>query len=200
MADIIVSFPKPCEEPWDGMTAQGCDRICASCDRIVHDLTRYSIEEVEAMARRDPYICVRAAIGSDGRVALKSGGRVARRMLLAVGAIGALAASEPLAAKEKAGAISGTVGVPMTATSVSATSSTGKRYHAKFKSFGNYRFNRLPAGVYRLTLTDECGSDWSIDNVTVAPGVETTVAETIDPNTCEPAIIIGMLKIENDNG
>lgn len=198
MPDLRVSFPKPCDEPWEAMAPAGCDRVCDRCARVIHDLRHYTVDEVEALLQSDPDTCVRASVANDGTIALKHGG--ARRMLLAIGAIGALTAADPLLANEKAGAITGRVGVPMVVTKVIATSTTGKRYHTKIKGLGDYRFDRLPPGVYRLTLVDECKLTWSIDGVTVLPGAETKVAETIDPHECSPDIIIGMLRVESDNG
>ena len=33
------------------MTPAGCDRVCARCDKLIHDLSNYEIDEVEALLR-----------------------------------------------------------------------------------------------------------------------------------------------------
>jgi hypothetical protein len=97
MPDLRVSFPKPCDETWEAMTPSGCDRVCARCDHVVHDLSQYTLAEAEALLGANPGSCVRAQIGADGAVALKPGrGGKAGRMMIAVAATaGLLAAAAP---------------------------------------------------------------------------------------------------------
>ena len=102
MRDLYVSFPRPCGEKWETMTPAGCARVCGRCDKPVHDLSEYSLEEAETLLRGDPRACVRARVGCDGSVALKPGRRgETRRMMIAVAATaGMLAASVPAAARQ----------------------------------------------------------------------------------------------------
>lgn len=198
MTDLRVSFPKPCDEPWEAMAPVGCDRICARCDKVIHDLDQYRFDEVEALLRRDPATCVRARIGSDGVVALKPGGR-GRVLRVAVGvgvSAGLLSASAPAFAQRdpRTGTISGKVGDPnsfASRTSVVVELPDGRVRRGWVKD-GAYRINHLPAGTYTLTFYPNCGSKWTVENVVVGRG-EAVVADTRDPDGC---IIIGHIRIE----
>src|SRR4051812_35882882 len=98
MADLRVSFPKPCGEKWDEMSPDGCNRHCARCEKTIHDLSRVTFEEAELMARSGREVCVRAEIGPGNTVMLKPG-RSTRRMVAMVGAsMGIMAASGQAAA------------------------------------------------------------------------------------------------------
>ncbi len=66
MRDLRVSFPKLCDEKWETMTPVGCARVCGRCDKPVHDLSRCTLLETEALLRRNPDTCVRARIDGDG--------------------------------------------------------------------------------------------------------------------------------------
>ena len=197
MADVRISFPKPCDEPWAEMTPAGCDRVCGRCARTIHDLRHYSIEEVEALVRRDPDTCVRASVATDGTVTLKRGGT--RRMIATIGATVALLASpHAVSAKEKKprGTIAGRVADVDWSTKVVATGSDGTTYRAKVEGDGRYAIKHLPAGSYRLVFTPSCGEPWIVDSVVVADDAAVN-ADTKDPNQC---IIVGMVRIEDDNG
>ena len=52
MGDLRVSFPKPCDEKWQAMTPEGRARVCGRCDKAVHDLSLYSIDEAEHRHKR----------------------------------------------------------------------------------------------------------------------------------------------------
>lgn len=199
MRDLHVSFPKPCDAPWEAMAPAGCDRVCARCDKVIHDLEHYRLDEVQAMLRRDPDTCVRARIGADGAVALKPGGR--GRMLRAAVAAGVsaglLSAPVPASAQRdpRTGIISGTVGAGrfdyVSRIRVTVTGPDGKARHIWVKD-GKYRIDHLPAGAYTLTFYPDCGDKWTVENVVVGSG-HAVVADTQDPNQC---IIIGQLRIE----
>ncbi|HYN46511.1 MAG TPA: carboxypeptidase-like regulatory domain-containing protein [Allosphingosinicella sp.] len=200
MRDLRVSFPRPCDEKWEAMTPAGCDRVCARCDKLIHDLSQYQIDEAEALLRRNPGTCKRAHIDTDGVVALKPGRRGrARRMVIAVAATaGLLTAGAPAFAKRDRpdGAISGNVesfGIRMR---VTATGTGGQTFRARAKSNGRFRIRRLPAGTYTLTFVPECGNSWMVENVVVRDG------ETIVPNVgnADGCIIIGLLRIEDGRG
>ncbi|WP_309611344.1 hypothetical protein, partial [Sphingomonas sp.] len=84
MSDIRVSFPEPCGERWDDMQPAGCNRHCDSCDKVIHDLSQMTIDDVEALVWTDPEPCVRAHVDRDGFVATKSSVNP-RRLAIAVG-------------------------------------------------------------------------------------------------------------------
>jgi len=198
MPDLRVSFPKPCSEQWEDMAPVGRDRICARCDKVIHDLSQCTIEQAEALLRAGTETCVRARIDADGVVALAPS-RSMRRMVLAAGAAASLlAAVEPAVARQKGpqGVIAGKIRTNDWNTRVTATAGDGKSYNARVKPDGRYRLKKLPAGTYTLTFVPACGNSWTIDRIVVSDS-EVAVPETPDPNEC---IIIGMLVPENNRG
>lgn len=200
MSDLRVSFPKPCEEKWEKMTPADRARVCARCDKAVHDLSSLSFDEAEALVRRDSEVCVRAQVQADGSVALKPSRRGgARRMVIAAAAsAGLLAASAPAMAKKEGppGAIAGKVIYPWYRTRVVATAADGQTFQAKVKRNGSFRIADLPDGTYSLEFRPDCGDRWKVENVVVGGG------ETVVPNTRSEAscIIVGMLQIVDSKG
>jgi hypothetical protein len=197
MPDLRVSFPKPCDETWEAMTPSGCDRVCARCDHVVHDLSQYTLAEAEALLGANPGSCVRAQIGADGAVALKPGrGGKAGRMMIAVAATaGLLAAAAPAYARQErpAGAISGAVESYGSRTRVTATGRTGQTFRARVKENGRFRLRHLPPDTYTITFRAACGETVTVENVVVRD------AETVLPGVQEVqgCIVIGLLRIED---
>ncbi|HEV7660941.1 MAG TPA: carboxypeptidase-like regulatory domain-containing protein [Allosphingosinicella sp.] len=200
MRDVRVSFPRPCDEKWEAMTPAGCDRICARCDKVIHDLSRYAIDEAEALLRRNPDACVRARIDADGVVALKPGRRGnARRMAIAAAATaGLLTAAAPAFAKRGRadGAIAGIVESYGSRVRVTATGADGRTWRARAGRGGQFRIRRLPAGTYRLSFDQSCEDYRPVENVVVREG-ETNVPTVRSEDEC---IVIGLLRIEDGNG
>jgi len=201
MRDLSVSFPSPCDEKWEAMKPAGCARNCARCDKPVHDLSSYSIDEAEALVRGNPGSCVRALVSDDGSVALKAGppGSTWRMVIAAAASVGMLAASAPALASgdRPAGAIAGNVESFWSHARVTATDANGQTWRTRVNRNGRYRFKALPGGTYRLTFVPDCGDSWSIENVAVGAG------ETIVPQTPHPdgmCIVVGMLRIEEHRG
>jgi urease beta subunit len=200
MRDLRVSFPRPCDEKWEAMTPAGCNRVCARCDRLIHDLSHYELDEAEALLRRDPDTCVRARIDADGAVALKPGrGGNARRMVIAIAATaGLLTAGAPAFAKRNRpdGAIAGNVGSYGIRTRVTATGTDGRTFRTRARSNGRFRIRHLPAGTYTVTFVPACGDGRTVENVIVGDG-ETILPGVQDVGAC---IIIGLLRIEDGRG
>ena len=200
MRDLRVSFPRPCDEGWEAMAPAGRGRLCARCDKAVHDLSQYEPGEAEALLRRNPGACVRARIGADGAVALKPAqGGGARRIAIAVAATaGLLTAGAPVLAKEDrpGGAIAGKIAPFAFGGRVTATGPDGRTFRAKVRSNGRFRIRGVPAGTYSLSVAPDCGETWTVENVVVGTG-ETIVSDSQDRGGC---IIIGMLQIEGGVG
>jgi Carboxypeptidase regulatory-like domain len=204
MVDLRVSFPKPCRETWEAMAPAGCGRLCARCDKVVHDLSLYDLDEAQALLRSAPDSCVRARIGADGAVMLKPARRAgARRMIAAAATVGLLAAGAPAfartdAAKPQApdGAIAGKVDAFGYRVRVTARSPDGRAFRAKSKSDGRFRIKAVPPGAYTLTFKPDCGETWTVENVVVGTG-ETIVPRAENENGC---IVVGMIRIEPDEG
>lgn len=199
MADLRVSFPKPCGEDWEAMAQAGCGRTCARCDKVVHHLSRYDMDGVEALLRADPDACVRAQIGADGAVELKPGRGAGARRLVVAAAVSAslLTTGEPALAKEgrPAGAIAGQVEECGFKVRITATHESGRTYSAKAGLNGRYKIKHLPAGTYNLAFHSEAGDDWKVDNVAVGRE-KVIVPARQDPQQC---IVIGLLRVESDD-
>ncbi|HKX92142.1 MAG TPA: carboxypeptidase-like regulatory domain-containing protein [Sphingomicrobium sp.] len=197
MKDLRVSFPKPCREKWDAMRPSGCNRFCARCDTVIHDLAEMSPRDVEALVQSKAEICVRAQVGPDGHVKLRPGGR---RMVAAIGAsVGILAASSQAAASEtpKFGAIKGEVMGSCGGLIVTATAADGRIYRAKVGPNGRYKVKRLPAGDYDVK-TEVGGPEPPKASHVVVQAGRTTKLDINDPlNFC---IVVGMLRIDDSIG
>lgn len=199
MRDLLVSFPKPCDEQWEAMRPAGCHRVCARCDKVIHDLSHYEFVEAEALLRRNPDTCVRARVDADGVVALKPGrGGKARRMVIAIAATaGLLATGTPALAKRDrpGGAISGTVESSFGRVRVTATGTDGRAYRVRTRGDGRFTIRHLPAGTYRVSF-EACEAYPPLENVLVRDG-ETQVPNVRSDEQC---VVVGMLRIEDSTG
>jgi hypothetical protein len=201
MRDLRVSFPRPCDEQWEAMSPSGgCGRMCGRCDKVVHDLSRYGLDEAEALLRANPGACVRASVDGNGIVALRPGRRDgARRMVIAAAVTaGLLAGGAPALAKGERpqGAIAGKVENYEFGGRVVATGPDGRTYRGGVKGNGRYRIKHVPPGTYTLTFMTACGGEEPIGAVVVGEG------EAIAPDSKESSacIVVGMLRIEDDRG
>jgi hypothetical protein len=181
------------------MTPAGCDRVCARCDKVIHDLSQYEFDEAEALLRDNPGTCVRVRIDAAGVVALKPerGGRARRMVIAAAATAGLLAAGAPALAKRErpGGAISGTVESYSGRVRVTATGTDGRAYRVRARGNGRFTIRHLPAGTYRLSF-EACEAYAPLENVLVRDG-ETQVANVRSEEQC---IVIGMLRIEEATG
>ena len=84
-----IEIPEPCGEDWTGMSPEARGRRCATCRTTVHELSRYTPEEAEALLAAGA-ACVRAEVLADGRVATRPS-RAGRVLLAAVAAPALLA-------------------------------------------------------------------------------------------------------------
>jgi len=199
MRDVRVSFPRPCDEKWEAMTPAGCDRVCARCDTVIHDLSQYELDEAEALLRRNPDSCVRAQIDADGVVALKPGrlGSARRMVIAAAATAGLLTAGAPAFAKRDrpGGAIAGNVDSIGARVRVTVTGPDGRTYRTTARTNGQFRIRHLPAGTYTVSY-NFCGENRTVENVIVRDG-ETVLPRVQDADQC---IVIGLLRIEESRG
>src|SRR5262245_30484777 len=113
MRDLKVTLPEPCNERWETMSRQGCNRICDRCSTTIHDLSQLTVGEVQALLASSERICVRAQLDRTGLVQTKPEPRTsARRVIATVGlSVALMTQSGQALAKDKqpTGAIFGMV-------------------------------------------------------------------------------------------
>lgn len=56
---VQIAIPKPCHENWQDMTPTQKGRLCASCQKEVHDFTKLTDREVSAMIKNNSSSCGR---------------------------------------------------------------------------------------------------------------------------------------------
>jgi hypothetical protein len=198
MPDLHVDFPKPCDEPWDAMTPRGCNRHCASCDKIIHDLSALTLEEAERLLDGEDEVCVRAQIASDGTIALRSGGKTtARRMIAAAGASLALATAACQTTPDSAATryqITGKFAYKGWYYAAELVSADGRSWPKRREAgTGRFIFFDLAPGNYTLSTKDACGDRVEVETFTITDAsLEAT--KSYPESGC---IIVGaMVKVE----
>lgn len=195
MSGLRVSFPNPCTETWEQMKPTGCHRLCARCDKVIHDLSQLDIDEAETLLSRGEDSCVRAQINGGGEIALRPArsGRIGKLVVAIATTATLFAVAEPAHGRRgrAQGAIVGTVEAFGLTVQVTATAQDGSRFRARVNRDGRYRLRRIPAGTYTLTFDPSCGENWIVENVVVGHG-PTTVERSRSPDGC---IVIGQARI-----
>ena len=177
-----IEFPEPCALPWDGMSPDGRARRCAACDRRVHDLTRYSADEVAGLigAGGDP-VCARAEIAPDGRIRSRAG----RLLLAAIAALPTLAAADTTSGIRLVlftGGGPGRVHNPNPDDTLASITVAGAGHSRTIQAPipDEIKFDGLAPGRYRIVLKTKSSFEWSIPDVPVCAGTM-TARQTRDP-------------------
>jgi hypothetical protein len=198
MEELYVAFPKPCEEPWEAMAPRGCNRHCASCDKIIHDLAALTFAEAENLLEHEDEVCVRAQIGPDEVVALKDGGRnAARWMMAAAGASLAFAAAACQTVPDSAEPryqITGKFGWKDWYYDAELVSADGRSWPKRREAgTGRFIFYDLPPGDYTLSTIDICGDRVEVETFTIT-NASLEATRSYPESGC---IIVGaMVKVE----
>jgi len=201
MKDISVQFPKPCDEDWDNMAPRGCNRHCASCDKIIHDLSKLTVEQTDSLLDQHEEVCVRATVTQDGTVLsadTRSG--ASRRIVAMVGASMTLATAacqtavlSPVSPRHE---ITGQLKSGSWAYNAKLVSTTGKSYSRKIRGDQKFQFSNLRTGTYNLTFYGSCGEKYTFDNIAVTDDLDMGELEWEDKADC---IIIGVMeRIDKD--
>jgi hypothetical protein len=162
MAEIKVTFPEPCSEPWEGMAPAGCRRHCATCDKVIHDLAAMTLDEAEGLLAAPDGACVRARIAPDGTVKTADGHRHNGRRLVAAASASmsfALAACQTPVIGEVSPrfAVTGETWSWYHARKTRLITADGRALQPALSEGGRLRFNNLKPGTYTLRYTDICG-------------------------------------------
>jgi hypothetical protein len=207
MADIRVAFPDPCLEKWEDMSSRGCNRHCASCDKIVHDMDFLTVDQVETLLESGDEICVRAKIRPDGSVKTSNAfSRSSKRIVTAIGATVTLATAA-CQTSGTTGQTSGTAGVSPRfeikgsvgdgwASSATLTSSDGKSRTKTLRGDLNFRFSNLRPGNYTLTFMGTCYERHRVENIVVRNDMDLGSVQFDDE--IEDCIIVGRIEKEKE--
>ncbi|WP_370030922.1 hypothetical protein [Qipengyuania mesophila] len=196
MTDVRLAFPEPCSESWDDMSPRGCNRHCAACDTLIHDLEAMTADEVDELAKRSEKVCVRAKIASDGTIATKAtpGGK---RVMAAVGAsLGlSLAACQttPEPSVTPLYTVSGTFGWGTGERVVTLTRWDGETQVKRLQPRREFTFANLRAGTYELKMDTWC-ADPIVQKIEVGPE-HIDVGEVTFDTEC---IVIGVMQPVSD--
>ncbi|MEP2736411.1 MAG: hypothetical protein ABJP34_08935 [Erythrobacter sp.] len=171
MTDIKVAFPKPCAEPWEEMEPKGCNRHCASCDKIIHDLSAFTIDEAEELLETEDEVCVRARVKPDGVIDIASSRKAKSKRLVAV--LGA-SATLATAACSSIGSgtispryqVSGSVG-PFQYATKGELRTEGRKYTAHLGPNYSFKFTNLHPGTYTLSFNSFCSGDSFVKTIIV---------------------------------
>ena len=73
MKNAPIPIVKPCSADWSQMTGDERQRLCAHCDKHVHNLSEYTPRELETFVeKRDGTECIAYRIRPDGSVHTRS--------------------------------------------------------------------------------------------------------------------------------
>jgi hypothetical protein len=196
MADLKVTFPKPCDELWEDMAPRGCNRHCASCDTIIHDLEHMTLDDVERLLESEAEVCVRARVGPDGVVAIKpSNHGPARRMLAAAGVSLALATAACQTVPDEAEPrfrITGKFPDKEQFYRAELTSADGTKWPKRREpGTGRFIFDNLATGTYTLSTIDNCGQQQGVRTITI--GAASVDVGKLEPEFDESCVIVGVM-------
>lgn len=63
-----ISIATPCGERWETMTPDGGGRLCATCDKVVHDLSSMSEQRAKHLLSSKRNLCVRYLFDEHGNI------------------------------------------------------------------------------------------------------------------------------------
>jgi hypothetical protein len=198
--DLRISLPEPCGERWEDMAPRGCNRHCASCDTLIHDLEAMTVEQAEALLDGGGKVCVRARVARNGRVRTADGGS-ARRIFAAVGATATLAAAacQTTPPEQRANRFEITGTIPQFSDRKPVVrSSDGRTWHVEmpFRST-SFRVPNLYPGVYSITYAVGCGERREVvDNIVIRDS-SVDLGRLEDTYGC---IVVGLITRDSSNG
>ena len=196
MSDLYVKFPKPCAEPWEAMSPQGCNRHCATCEKIIHDLEQMTAEDAEHLLASEAELCVRAKVAPGGAIALKPAKTgAARQIMVAAGATLALATAACQTVPDNGEPryrVTGKFASKDYYYAAELTSPDGRKWPKRREpGTGRFIFDNLPPGTYELSTRGYCEGRQVLETITITDA-SVEVART-GPELEETCIIIGVM-------
>lgn len=194
MKDLDIALPRPCGEAWEGMTPAGCNRLCAACDTVIHDLAAMTVEEAEQLLATPGGACVRAQIGPDGVVRTRNPA-TSRRIRAMVG--GAMALAVAACQTTSVTPLFELTGQSHRGQRVELFSNGVMLETAQTDRSGRFVFHNLPAGTYALVTVNSEGCE-GVATENRIEGIELTGADVDLGRTSElfdkcPLIIVGVM-------
>lgn len=196
MSDLKVTFPKPCDERWEAMAPRGCNRHCAACDTVIHDLEQMTLEEAERLLDSGSEVCVRARVAPDGVVKLKPSGRsTGRRLVAAASASLALASAACQTVPDTAEPryqITGKFPDKEQFYQAELTSPDGTKWPKRREpGTGRFIFDNLVPGIYVLSTRGYCGTRQVVETITI-DAASVDLGRTA-PELDDSCLIIGVM-------
>ena len=175
-----IDVPAPCPKSWDAMTGDNKARVCASCEKDVHNISGMTRGEVKKLLfQSNESVCIRMEKDADGRIKTlkRQFHQITRQIPMAAGIlsasltfstvasaqkkppqprVGKMAVSQSVKDAKAAASISGTVKdvqdaiIPNAQIVLRDTKSELSR-KTKSNDEGFYEFKNLESGVYELT-------------------------------------------------
>jgi len=179
------------------MAPRGCNRYCASCDRIIHDLAALTFDEAAGLLASDEDVYVRAKVGRDGIIALQPGGPSAgSRMIAAAEASFALATAACQTVPEKtAPRYSISVQLdPYLARTIELRSGERKNQRRTLEQSGQYAFNNLPSGTYFPAYNEDCGIRVRLKTITIVDRSVIVTVHTVPDDKEGCPVIVGVMR------
>jgi len=170
-----LDFPEPCAVAWDDMVPERRARLCAACDRRVHDLTTYSAAEIAGLiGSGSDRVCARAEIAPDGRIRSRAG-RLLLATMVALPTLAAAETSTGIRINVFTGGGSARVHNPNPDDSIASITIAGAGVSRTLQdSQTEVTIDGLPPGRYRIEFKTKSAFAWSIPDVPVCAGTLTT--------------------------
>lgn len=196
MRDVKVTFPNPCDQPWNAMAPRGCNRHCAACDTLIHDLAALTLAEAKALLASGQEVCVRAKVGADGVIALKPSDRSTGRRLVAAAtaslALATAACQTVPDAAEPRFQITGKFPWKDQFYNAELTSADGRQWPKRREpGTGRFIFEDLAPGVYELSTIGNCGERVVVETITI-DATSVDLGRTA-PEADDSCLIIGVM-------
>lgn len=178
------------------MSPYGCNRLCASCDTLVHDLAALTSDEVEQLLDSKERVCVRAEVGPEGKIkTAHSMQRYARSIVVCTGVLLAAAACQttPGGRVENGHKLSGHVFAVASSGHSTIRNADGQSAALVIARDGRFDVHGLRPGSYTIEVLDYCGDKHEVADIVIVDR-DVDLGRVNFETSC---IIIGLIEREN---